>query len=134
MKYMMMMHAPGRGWLKDGIGTWPHEDLKAHIAFMMQLNKELQKAGEFVMAEGLASPEHAKLVRASKSGKPEITDGPFPESKELLAGYRLIDVESIDRALEIAGRASAAPGPNRVPIGDHIEVRQVMGAPPPEEV
>lgn len=132
MKYMMMMHVPGTGWEKAGIGTWPIEDLKAHIGFMKQLNRELQAAGEFVMAEGLASPEHAKLVRASKSGKPEITDGPFPESKEFLAGYWIIDVESPQRAYDIAARASAAPGKGGVPLNMEIEVREVMSAPPVE--
>jgi hypothetical protein len=63
-----------------------------------------------------------------------VTDGPYPESKELLAGFRIIDVDSLERALDIAARASAAPGPDGVPIGDHIEVREVMSAPVPEEV
>ena len=62
-------------------------------------------------------------------GAPVVTDGPFPESKELLAGYRMVDVESEERAVEIAARASAAPGPGGVPIQQPIEVRQVMGAP-----
>ena len=63
---------------------------------------------------------------------PVITDGPYPESKELLAGYRLVDVESAQRAIEIAARASAAPGPNGVPIRQPIEVREVLSAPDPE--
>ena len=63
---------------------------------------------------------------------PVVTDGPYPESKELLAGYRLIDVESLDRAIEIAARASAAPAVNGGPSSSHIEVRQVMSAPDPE--
>jgi hypothetical protein len=109
----------------------PQQGIQAHIAFQQALNAELLASGEFVDAQGLA--DQAKTV-TSTGRAPVITDGPFPESKELLAGYRLIDVESLDRALEIAARASAAPGPNHVPIGDHIEVRQVMGAPLPEEV
>lgn len=130
MKYMMMMHAPGTGWEKAGIGTWPQEDLHAHIRFMKQFNQELREAGEFVGAEGLASPEHAKLVRAGKNGAPEITDGPFPESKEFLAGYWIIDVESPQRAYELAARASAAPGKGGVPLNMEIQLREVMSAPP----
>ena len=65
-------------------------------------------------------------------GAPVVTDGPYPEFKELLAGYRMVDVESLERALEIAAQASAAPGPNGVPVRQAIEVRQVLSAPDPE--
>jgi hypothetical protein len=77
-------------------------------------------------------PGNARLVRAGKNGKPEVTDGPFPESKEFLAGYWIVDVETPQRAHEIAARASAAPGKGGVPINMAIEVRQVMSAPPTE--
>jgi hypothetical protein len=110
---------------------WRPEEVQALIAFQQALNAELIASGELVDAQGLS--DQAKTVTSTGS-TPVITDGPFPESKELLAGYRLIDVESIERALEIAARASAAPGPNGVPIGEHIEVRQVLGAPVPDEV
>jgi hypothetical protein len=110
---------------------WRPEDIQPHIAFQQALNAELLTSGELVDAQGLS--DQAKTVTSTGTA-PVITDGPFPESNELLAGYRLIDVESLERALDIAARASAAPGPNGVPIGDHIEVRQVMGAPLPEEV
>ena len=71
-------------------------------------------------------------MRRDGTGAPVITDGPYPESKELLAGYRLVDVETAERAIEIAARASAAPGPNGVPIRQPIEVREVLSAPDPE--
>ena len=130
MKYMLMMHAPRAGWETAGIGTWPPADIKAHIGFMMRLNKELKEAGELVGAEGLALPEQARIVRASKKGgAPEVTDGPYPEAKEFLAGYWIVDVDSTDRAYEIAARASAAPGKAGVPMHMAIEVRQVMSAP-----
>lgn len=132
MKYMMMMHTPGTGWEKAGIGTWPHEDLMAHIRFMKDFHKELSEAGELVGAEGLASPEHAKIVHAGKNGAPEITDGPFPESKEFLAGFWIVDVENEQRAYELAARASAAPGKGGVPLNMPIRVQQVMSAPPVE--
>lgn len=130
MKYMMMMHAPRAGWKEAGIGTWPIEDLKAHIAFMHRFNKELTDNGEFVDAQGLALPEHARVVRAGKTGAPEVTDGPFPEAKEFLAGFWIIDCESPERAYAIAARVSAAPGKGGVPLNMPIEVREVMSAPP----
>jgi hypothetical protein len=96
---------------------------------MVQLNKKLRSTGELVGAEGLAGPDQAKLVRAGSDGTP-ITDGVFPESKEFLAGYWIVDVESPERAYEIAAEASAAPGPGGAPLNMPIEVRQVMGGPP----
>src|SRR6266849_9250990 len=108
MKYILMMHCPKTGY--DTFGAWPKKDIQAHIAFMHDLNKALRESGELVSAEGLADPKQAKVVRASKDGAP-ITDGVFPEAKEFLAGYWIVDVETPERAYEIAARASAAPGP-----------------------
>src|SRR5213075_2037562 len=105
------------------------KDLQAHIAFMVGLNKELRQSGELVSAEGLSFPDQAKLVRASKDGLP-ITDGVFPESKEFLAGYWIVDVESPERAYAIAAKVSAAPGPGGAPLNMGIEVRQVMSHAP----
>ena len=130
MKYMLMMHTPRTGWTTAGIGTWPPEDIKAHIGFMMQFNKALKQAGELVGAEGLAGPEAARLVRAGANGAPEVTDGPFAEAKEFLAGYWIVDVEKPEQAYAIAARASAAPGPGGRPLNMPIEVREVMSAPP----
>ena len=129
MKYILMMHCPRTGY--DTFGAWPKKDLQAHIAFMMDLNKSLRESAELVSAEGLASPQQAKLVRAGKDGTP-ITDGVFPESKEFLAGYWIVEVESPERAYAIAARASAAPGPGGTPMNIPIEVRQVMSGPPDE--
>ena len=131
MKYMLMMHAPKVGWEIAGIGTWPPADIKAHIQFMMNFSKELADAGELVGAEGLALPDQATVVRAGKDGLP-MTDGVFPEAKEFLAGYWIVDVETTERAHAIAAKASAAPGRGGVPMNMPIEVRQVMCAPPPE--
>jgi hypothetical protein len=108
---------------------WTPADIKAHIDFQQVLNQALTDSGELVDAQGLAGPDQAKFVVSDGTGAPVITDGPYPEAKELLAGYRLIDVETFERAIEIAAQASAAPGPNGVPIQQPIEVRQVMGAP-----
>jgi hypothetical protein len=98
---------------------------------MIGLNKDLRQSGEFVSAEGLAFPDQAKLVRAGKNGVP-ITDGVFPESKEFLAGYWIVDVDSPERAYVIAARVSAAPGHGGAPMNMPIEVRPVMSGPPPE--
>jgi hypothetical protein len=128
MKYILMMNTMRAG---QGVPAWPQQDLQAHIAFMMRLNKDLRGSGELVSAEGLSFPDQAKLVRAGKDGVP-ITDGVFPESKEFLAGYWIVDVDSPDRAYAIAARASAAPGPGGAPLNMPIEVRPLMSAPPPE--
>jgi hypothetical protein len=111
---------------------WSPGDIKAHVEFQQALNAELAELGELVDAQGLSGPEQAKFVVWDGAGAPVITDGPYPEAKELLAGYRLIDVETAERALEIAARASAAPGPDGVPIQQAIEVREVLSAPDPE--
>ena len=132
MRYMLMMHVPGKA--KDyQINSWSPEDFKAHIAFMRDLNRELTDNGELVGAEGLAAPGEAKIVRAGKNGVPAVTDGPFPEAKEFLAGYWIVDVDRPERAYEIAAKASSAPGPGGTPLIIPIEVRQVMSAPLPAD-
>ena len=131
MKFMLMMNAP-RGNGDWNVMRWAPEDLKAHIGFMKRFSAELQKSGELVAAEGLASPGEARIVRAGKSGKPEVTDGPFAESKEFLAGYWIVDCETKERAYEIASAASAAPGVGGKPLNMPIEVREVMSGPPVE--
>jgi hypothetical protein len=127
MKYMLMMNTRGGGPYQ--IGSWPAQDIKAHIAFMRDFNKKLSAAGELVGAEGLSGPDQAKVVRAGANGEP-ITDGVFPEAKEFLAGYWIVDVETPERAYAIAAAASAAPGPGGTPLNLPIEVRQVMTGPP----
>ncbi|WP_437774354.1 YciI family protein [Sorangium sp. So ce1097] len=127
MKYMLMMNTPHGGPYQ--VASWPQKDLHAHIAFMKSFHKKLTDSGELVAAEGLAGPEQAKLVRAGKDGKP-ITDGVFPETKEFLAGYWIVEVDTPARAYEIAAEASAAPGPGGAPLNMGIEVREVMSGPP----
>ncbi|HEY2427821.1 MAG TPA: YciI family protein [Acidimicrobiales bacterium] len=131
MRFMLLQHYAPAENCGVPMYEWRPEDIQAHIAFQQALNAELLGTGELVDAQGLS--DQARTV-TNTGTVPAIVDGPFPETKELLAGYRLIDVDTLDRALEIAARASAAPGPNGVPIGDHIEVREVMGAPMPNEV
>jgi hypothetical protein len=127
MKYMLMMNVPGK--VPYQISTWPKKDVDAHIEFLRQFNRKLSASGEFVGAQGLTRPDEAKLIRAGKNGAP-ITDGVFPETKEFLAGYWIVDVDSPERAYEIAAAASAAPGPGGVPLNMAIEVRQVMSGLP----
>lgn len=129
MKYILMMNCPRTAY--DTFGAWPKKDLQAHIGFMVNFNKVLRESGELVSAEGLADPKEAKVVRAGKDAAP-VTDGVFPEAKEFLAGYWIVDVESPERAYAIAAQASAAPGPGGAPMNMPIEVRQVMSGPPEE--
>ena len=112
--------------------TWAPEDLKAHIAFMKSFTGGLAAVrANWWRPKGLPCPRQAKLVRAGKDGRP-ITDGVFPESKEFLAGYWIVDVDSPERAYQIAAEASAAPGKGGDPLNMPIEVREVMSAPPVE--
>jgi hypothetical protein len=132
MRFMLLQNY---GEVESGCAPmteWTPHDVKAHIEFQHALNQELTARGELVDAQGLAGPEVAKFVVSDGIGAPVVTDGPFPEAKELLAGYRMVDVETAARAIEIAAQASAAPGPGGVPIRQPIEVREVMGAPDPE--
>jgi hypothetical protein len=131
MKYILMMNTMKAGQEAQGITAWPRQDIEAHIAYMMKLNRELSAAGEFVSAEGLTFPGQARLVRAGKDGIP-VMDGVFPEGKEFLAGYWIGNVDTPERACEIAARASAAPGAGGEPLNMPIEVRPVMSAPPDE--
>jgi hypothetical protein len=115
----------------DWYSKWPKEDLQANFAFMRAFNKELKDSGVLVATEGLAWPDQAVIVRGGSNGTP-ITDGVFPESKEFLAGYWIVEVESPEEAYKIAARASLAPAPEGTQGTMPIEVRQVMSGPPEE--
>jgi hypothetical protein len=121
-----MMHFPLSDWKSKRMELWPPADAKAHMAFLRQFNQDLKAAGEFVRTEGLGGPEQMRIVHAGKDGKAAITDGPFPETKEVLAGYWIIDVETPERAYALAARASGAPGPGGLPLHMPIEVHPVM--------
>lgn len=127
MKYMLLMNATKKDW--GSFGKMKPEEIQKHIGFMMTLNQDLKASGELVVAEGLTGPEDAKVIRAGKNGAPVITDGPFPEAKEFLAGWWILDVKSPERAYEIAARISTAPGPNGEPMIIPVEVRPVGTAP-----
>ncbi|WP_437328940.1 YciI family protein [Sorangium sp. So ce381] len=132
MKYVLMMHVPTRE--PYALMSWPQKDLEAHLAFLNSFNQKLRESGELVGIEALTAPDQARLVRAGKDGRP-ITDGVFPEAKEFLAGFWMVDVASPERAYELAAQASAAPGPGGEPLNMAIEVRQVMsGSELPKEL
>jgi hypothetical protein len=128
MKFILMMHAP-RGTGDWDIFQWAPEARAAHEAYWQQLNADLRSAGQLVRIEGLAPPAKARIVRSgpsTASTQAIVSDGPFPESKEFLAGYWIIEVANAEQAHAIAARASAAPGPNGAPLAMPIEVREVM--------
>jgi len=128
MKYMLMMNATRNDWA--GFGKLPPEDIRAHVQFMKNLNRELQASGEFVDAQGLTGPEQAKIVRAKGvGGGKAITDGPFAETKEFLAGYWVLECKSEERVIEIAQKISNAPGKAGTPLNIPVELRPVGQAP-----
>jgi hypothetical protein len=127
MKFMLLMNAPREA--VDVYMSGSQEVVDAHTACMRRFGAKLVAAGELAGAEGLALARDAKLVRAGKNGQ-LVIDGVFPDSKEFLAGYWIVDVDGPERAYELAAEASAAPGPGARPRNTPIEVREVMHAPP----
>jgi hypothetical protein len=123
MKYILMMNAPKAGF--ETYRAWSEKDAQAHMAVLHGINKQLTESGEFIATEGLAWPDQAKLVIAGKGGHP-VTDGVFPESKEFLAGFWIVDVDTPERAYQIAAQISGAPGPGGIPTNMPMEVRQIM--------
>jgi len=115
MKYILLMSGTRAG--VEGYHAWPKQDIEAHMATLQRINNDLTESGEFVATQGLAGPNDAKVVRGEKNGIP-VTDGIFPEAKEFLLGYWVVDVANAERAYAIAGRISAVSG--NMPI----EVRQ----------
>ncbi|MFC6593743.1 YciI family protein [Kitasatospora paranensis] len=130
---MLLMQFSARTVDFPGIEQWTPDEVRAHIAFMRETNTKLAAGGEFVDAQGLAGVDTVKIVRSAGEGAaPLVTEGPFPETKEFLAGWWIVDCASPERAVEIAAAVSAAPGPGGAPLNMPIEVRQVMAAPDPE--
>jgi len=127
MKYMLLMSAPKEAF--EWYSKWPKEDLQANMAFMRNISTELKEAGILIGTEGLAWPDQAVIIRAGKDGEP-ITDGVFPESKEFLAGYWMIDVDNAEEAYRVAAKISAAPAPAGTPGTMPIEVRQILSRAP----
>ena len=111
------------------MSEWTPAEIDAHIEFQREVGRMLRANGEFVDAQGL-SPEGNYVRYGGPDAAPVLTDGPFPESKELIAGWYLVDVDSVERAHEIAAYVSSAPGKGGQPIYEWIEVHQVLSEPP----
>ena len=135
VKYLILKHYTGKG--PAGTDTtfdcppmdqWTPEEVSAHIQFMGDFAKRLEETGEFV--DGQAVSPEGTWVRYDGPGKPPVTDGPFAETKELIAGWMVIDVDSYERAVELAGELSSAPGPNGEPIREWLELRPFLAPPP----
>lgn len=129
MKYMLLMFGrseDGRDSWEELMSSWSEEDLQTHIAYQQQLGEELTASGELVDGQGLGGPALAKTVEADGQGPPAVTDGLYAESKEVLAGYWMVDVVSEERAIEIAAKVSAAPGKGGEPVRQAIQVHPVM--------
>jgi hypothetical protein len=129
MKYMILTFASQQDYqAMTGQGTdgaaWTHEDFAALGTFMQTFNKELLDSGELVETRGLSTPVHSRRVRLQE-GVPVVTDGPYAESEEVLAGYWVVDCVSFDRATEIASRLTDCPGPDRVRMRAYADVRPI---------
>ena len=131
MKYLLLKHyrggpAPAVDWAP--IDQWTPEEIDAHVRFMGDFAARLKETGELVETQALA-PE-GTFVRYDGEARPPVTDGPFAETKDLIAGWYVIDVESWDRAVQLAGELSAAPGPGGKPLHEWLEVRPFLTGPP----
>lgn len=125
-RFLLLVNYDNGGVITEPMLNWDPADIKAHMAYYEALSAELRESGELVGGEALAWPESAKIVRSDGKSAPIVTDGPYAEVKEQLAGFQIVDVDSVERAVQIAARVSAVPGPGGVPLQQPIEVRQVM--------
>jgi hypothetical protein len=126
VKYLLLKHYRGNPAAVNDVpmDQWTPDEVDAHIQYMRDFAKRLEGTGEFVGEQAL-SPE-GRFVRSDGEGRPPLVDGPFAETKDLIAGWMLIDVESWDRAVELAGELSAAPGAGGKPIHEWLEVRPAL--------
>lgn len=129
-KYLLLKHYRGAPAAVNDVpmDQWTQEEISDHIGFMQDFADRLEESGEFVDGQAL-QPEGA-WVRYDGEGRPPVTDGPFAETKDLIAGWMIIDVDSQERAYQLAGELSAAPGAGGKPIHEWLEVRP-FHAPPP---
>ncbi|MGC0364139.1 hypothetical protein ABH922_002123 [Rhodococcus sp. 27YEA15] len=130
-KYLLLKHYQGAPAPENNVpmDQWTPAEIDAHIQYMNDLAGKLESTGEFVDAQALA-PE-GSWVRYDGEGRPPVTDGPFAETKDLIAGWMVIDVDSHERALAVAGELSAAPGAGGMPIHEWLEVRPFLAHPSP---
>jgi hypothetical protein len=123
-RYLLGTNFEG-GVVDTPMDEWKPEEVEAHLDYYRALHQELVASGELVQSEVLTGPDLARIV-TSDGAAPVVTDGPFQEFKEWLAGYQIVDVASEERAIEIAAKLSAVPGPGGVPTQQPIHVRQIM--------
>jgi hypothetical protein len=126
MKFLLLVRHNASDTGVGPMAEWDPADAEAHLAALRAINSQLTESGELLVMQALADPAAARIVRGLDAGTPIVTDGPYPESTELLAGYQLVDVVDEDRAVEIAAQVAAAPGPGGKPVNNRIEVRAVM--------
>lgn len=126
-KYLLLKHYRGAPASVNNVpmDQWEPDEVTAHIQYMRDFADRLKESGEYVTEQALA-PE-GMWVQFGGDGKPAVTDGPFAETKDLVAGFMIIDVESRERAIELAGELSAAPGAGGKPIHEWLEVRPAYG-------
>ena len=124
-RYLLVVNFEG-GVVETPMEDWKPEEITAHLDYYKALQNELVSSGELVQSEVLVGPDLAKIVTSDGLTAPVVTDGPFQEFKEWLAGYQIVDVDSEARAIEIAAKISAVPGPGGVGTQQPIQVRQVM--------
>jgi hypothetical protein len=129
VRYLLIVNFDG-GAVTAPMDEWKPEEIQAHLDYYKAFHKELVASGELVQSEVLAGPDLAKIVTSDGVTAPVVTDGPFQEFKEWVAGYQIVDVESEARAIEIAGKISAVPGPGGIATQQPIQVRQVMDEAP----
>ena len=126
MKFMVQMNVKKGPYQMEG---WSPDDVKRMVGFMDGINADLKASGQWVAAEGLVGPDEARLVTAKEDGTPSVTDGPFAETKEFIAGFWIIEVKNADEAYRFAAKVSLCPGPGGKPLHMPLEVRQVGQAP-----
>ena len=129
-KYLLLKHYRGAPASVNAVpmDRWTPEELSAHVQYMNDFAARLEDTGEFVDSQALAP--QGTFVRSDGAGRPPVTDGPFAETKDLIAGWMVIDVDTYERALELAGELSAAPGAGGRPVEEWLEVRPVLTVPP----
>jgi hypothetical protein len=130
VKYMIMLYASQQDYdlmagKPTGKPAWSADDVAAMHAYLQKWNNDLIESGEFVDARGLAAPVHTRRIHGLKNGVPVVTDGPYPETQEVLAGYTVVECESFDRATEIAARITKGPAPGDVSEA-FVDVRPVV--------
>ena len=133
MKYLLLKHyrgGPAPAVEVPPMDQWTPDEVDAHVQFMRDFATRLQESGEFVDMQALSA--EGAFIRHGGQGRPPVTDGPFAETKDLIAGWYIIDVDSWDRAVEIAGELSAVPGPGGEPLLEWLEVRPFLGAEAPQ--